>query len=163
MMLEGSERPLSVKFAEEQQSKRDRQNRRYGGNKSYRDNGLGFGADHLRTMYGDESLADPFAGGMAISLGSPLTRPSRGYGRNMSFPQYPLISADEPIAWMNSAYQNPRAAISGPPFQAQYISSPYESTRRPSSVFLGAPGLTLPIAPARGYGFAEIVSLRISE
>ena len=165
MMLEGSERPLSVKFAEEQQSKRDRQNRRYPGNKGYRESGgMGFGGDHLRGMYGEESLADPFSGGMAISLGSPLTRPSRGYGRNMNFSPYPLIGAEEPLAWMSSAYQNPRGPVPGSPYQPPpFIGSPYEGSRRQNNMFLGPPALTLPMPAARGYGFAEVVGLRISE
>jgi hypothetical protein len=116
-MLEGGDRPLNVKFAEEQQTKRDkRDNRRFSPGKIYRD----MEAD-MSPLMGSPLMGSPYSSLPMSMMGSP--RPPMGYGPGgggrgigggggaIRYSQYPMLGGPGDESWMNQGYGNNRGQL----------------------------------------------------
>jgi hypothetical protein len=163
IMLEASERPLNVKFAEEQHSKRDKFDKRFNLNKPYREMGILGGRGGLDPRM----LSNPYGTlthlNMGIipppSPGSPVYT-SRAQNMRYSPQQYQVLAPDDRMSWMNgNSYSAPPGQLPSPQYPPQYLGHNYG--RSPENLYGLNLGLSMP--GSRGYGYSELASLRISE
>ena len=170
IILEGSERPLHVKFAEEQQVKRDKRNGRYNMGQMTQMGGI-MGGKGYRDMDLANGMMPISYGGMSVNSASSARLPLSG-GFNPRDPRYlvpyPQLSTEDSLGWgISSPYSSPRTQMPSTPY-AQYLNAAY-GRRNPTMYlnspqhFLGGQSQHMQLN-SRQYSYGEEqCSLRISE
>lgn len=148
VILEGADRPLHVKFADEQHSKHVIRDPRYiGGRGVYRE------MDQRR-------MRNPYGSPISMPLSVAVDPQRATYSSDMRYHQYPLLNTNDAIGWMGSPYSSPRQLQHQTPYGNPYGRN-YD--RRQSPMYMAPPTVPMSVQESRPYGYLEIASLRISE
>lgn len=151
VVLDGSDRPLHVKFAEEQQ-KRDKQNRRFGNpGKEYE-----MDMRMAELMGGPQFM--PMNAGPAQRQQSYPPRDMRGYN------PYPVMGmGDEVMGWGARQYGSPRGPMQPQAQQYSPYADPRYGRRQNPPMYMPMQQQAMNLPGGRMFGYGDIVGLRVSE